>query len=625
MPDNEHYSNPMAPANYRPHDEGESGTGHPLTNDDFRKLLMTPAAPGAATGQRYHGASSSTNQQKSSTTHKGEGSTEASDKRKKKKQYYAKVIREEKAREEERAKKYRDRARERREVTANEDQYDMNVSVNVNQQAASTGNYKSVAPDAKGNFDAAIRRKQMIDESKFLGGDLEHTHLVKGLDYALLQKVRAEIGHDDVDNDQINLNKDEHMFVKPSTKITPIGSGANIEKKKGLSNENSTPTPSTPLTPEEEEEQKLGLKSPMAKNIFRILFRPSPRRVNELFLPHRMAYIIDLENSDGQQENENDKGTHALDDIPTTLIRSKADCPNAETTTTMSNNDIVINKLTQILSYLRHSKRDLKRQKKKGTGIFTGLEPEMNIKPTHDSMHTITNKAKEISMYDDIGDYIPDIKRRSTTNERNKNPSESDHKKKAYFHHDSKSNDRKSNHDDPDQNNSNNAEAVKSFIRNVHNKYNAKNEEERTTTSSKSNKKNKNGFQLKFDDDSYAECYPGTMAEEDVNIDSDDEPDFDKMDMGSKKGPVGRWDFDTAEEYSDYMGQKEAMPKAAFQYGVKMNDGRKTRRGVGPKDEKQKLEREWQQISKIIDSKRKGDATGSNSPDSSASKRTKMD
>jgi IK cytokine len=65
----------------------------------------------------------------------------------------------------------------------------MNVTVNVNQQAASTGNYKSVAPDAKGNFDAAARRKQLIEESKFLGGDLEHTHLVKGLDYALLQKV----------------------------------------------------------------------------------------------------------------------------------------------------------------------------------------------------------------------------------------------------------------------------------------------------------------------------------------------------------------------------------------------------------------------------------------------------
>jgi IK cytokine len=623
MPDNEHYSNPMAPANYRPHDEGEAGTGHALTNDDFRKLLMTPAAPGSSTTQRYHGTSSSTSQQKSSTTQKGEAGTEASDKRKKKKQYYAKVIREEKAREEERAKKYRDRARERREITVNEDPYDINLPTNTTQQAASTGNYKSVAPDAKGNFDAAARRKQLIDESKFLGGDLEHTHLVKGLDYALLQKVRAEIGPDDIDNDQPNLNTDEHVFVKPSIKITPMSSGTNLDKKKSSSNETSTPTPSTPLTPEEEEEQKLGLKSSMAKNIFRVLFRPPSRRVNELFLPHRMAYIIDLENLNGQQEDENDKGTHTLDDIPTTLIRSKADCPNAETTTTMSNNDIVINKLTQILSYLRHSKRDLKRQKKKGTGIFNGLEPEMNIKPTHDSVNTITNKAKDISMYDEIGDYIPDTKRRSTTNERTKTHNENDNRKKVYFHHESKSNDGKSNHDDTDQNNTNSADAVKSFIRNVHNKYNAKNDEERAPSST-SNKKNKTGFQLKFSDDCYAECYPGTMAEEDVNIDSDDEPDFDKMDMGSKKGPVGRWDFDTAEEYSDYMGQKEAMPKAAFQYGVKMNDGRKTRRGVGPKDEKQKLEREWQQISKIIESKRKGDVTSSNSPDAPASKRTKM-
>lgn len=29
-----------------------------------------------------------------------------------------------------------------------------------------------------------------IEDTKFLGGDLEHTHLVKGLDYALLNKVK---------------------------------------------------------------------------------------------------------------------------------------------------------------------------------------------------------------------------------------------------------------------------------------------------------------------------------------------------------------------------------------------------------------------------------------------------
>ena len=28
-----------------------------------------------------------------------------------------------------------------------------------------------------------------------------------------------------------------------------------------------------------------------------------------------------------------------------------------------------------------------------------------------------------------------------------------------------------------------------------------------------------------------------------------------------------RWDFDTPEEYSEYMSSREALPKAAFQYG----------------------------------------------------------
>lgn len=68
-----------------------------------------------------------------------------------------------------------------------------------------------------------------------------------------------------------------------------------------------------------------------------------------------------------------------------------------------------------------------------------------------------------------------------------------------------------------------------------------------------------------------------------------------------------RWDFDTAEDYADYMQQREAMPKAAFQYGVKMSEGRKTR-GKAKKDERaQKLERDLQKINSII-AKRKQEA-----------------
>ena len=40
--------------------------------------------------------------------------------------------------------------------------------------------------------------------------------------------------------------------------------------------------------------------------------------------------------------------------------------------------------------------------------------------------------------------------------------------------------------------------------------------------------------------DGYAECYPGLAEMDDALADSDDEADFSKMDMGNKKGPVGR-------------------------------------------------------------------------------------
>lgn len=63
---------------------------------------------------------------------------------------------------------------------------------------------------------------------------------------------------------------------------------------------------------------------------------------------------------------------------------------------------------------------------------------------------------------------------------------------------------------------------------------------------------------------------------------------------------IGRWDFDTQEEYSDYMSTKEALPKAAFQYGVKMQDGRKTRKNKTEKNEKAELDREWQKIQVIF-------------------------
>lgn len=57
---------------------------------------------------------------------------------------------------------------------------------------------------------------------------------------------------------------------------------------------------------------------PSGRNIYRIMFKGRQFERNELFLPGRMAYVVDLEDE------------YADTDIPTTLIRSKADCPTME-------------------------------------------------------------------------------------------------------------------------------------------------------------------------------------------------------------------------------------------------------------------------------------------------------
>lgn len=79
---------------------------------------------------------------------------------------------------------------------------------------------------------------------------------------------------------------------------------------------------------------------------------------NELFLPGRMAYVVELE-----EEAGGGLGGGADDDVPTTLVRSRADCPQ-QSYSTLSTNDIIVNKLTEILGYLRTGRRERRGQTK---------------------------------------------------------------------------------------------------------------------------------------------------------------------------------------------------------------------------------------------------------------------
>ncbi|CAG9832874.1 unnamed protein product [Diabrotica balteata] len=476
-----------------------------LTNDDFRKLLMTPRSNPSQTPAAPGSIKEAMNNPNSMPPPKIEDKSEA---RRKKKSYYAKLKKQEDSKMAELAEKYRDRASERRSG--------VNPDYQADDPIATAQAYRAVAPDLKSGYDAAERRRQMIQESKFLGGDMEHTHLVKGLDYALLQKVRSEIQTLEMEQEQ-ELEKLANKHLEEKEK----------EKKDA----------------QKKEEEEMKFKTKIGRSIYYTMNMLKSRHIerSELFIPGRMAYVIDLDDE-------------AESDIPTTLIRSIADVPSFELTTTVTTNDIVINKLTQILSYLRQGNRKKKNRK----GMPENLK-EYDLQEDNAEKKTSKRAHQDDSIYDDIGDYVPAAKSNR----------HQDHESKRHAYFDK--------HDNEPVDN-----AAPTF---------------------RVNKSAEILNKLQQEPEGYAECYPGLEEMNDAIDDSDDEVDYSKMDLGNKKGPIGRWDFDTAEEYSDYMNQKEALPKAAFQYGLKMADGRRSRKHKD-KNEKAHLDREWQKIQNIIQKKR---------------------
>ncbi|XP_052042693.1 protein Red-like [Apodemus sylvaticus] len=513
--DSEPFSNPLAPYGHDV-DDPHSFYHSKLTNEDFRKLLITPrATPTFAppSEPRHH----------EMPTEYSEDEDPAAQRRKKK-SYYAKLLQQGTERERELAEKYRDRAKERRDGT--------NKDYEETKLLRTTANYRAVGPTAEAHKSAAEKRRQLIQESKFLGGDMEHTHLVKGLDFVLLQKVRAEI--------------------------------ASKEKEKKLLEKLHTETKE-----DEDPENNTEFKTRLGRNVYQVLFKRKPCKRNELFLPGRMAYVIDLHDENGDT------------DIPTTVIRSKADCPTVEAQTTLTTNDIVIRKLTQILSYMRQGTQN-KKLKKYKRKLEEKKPPEVDMK-----------------IFEDTGDYVP-----STT----KTPRDKERERYRKWERDrewdrdreqnwgQKQEEKKKRHsyflklqvDDEPMDVDRGPGSAKELIKSINERFAESAAWEGTESLQKPEDKKQLG-DFFGTSNSYAECYPATM--DDMDGDSDEDVDYSKMDQGNKKGPLRRWDFDTQEEYSEYMNSREALPKAAFQYGIKMSEGRKTRRF---KEANDKAERQWE-------------------------------
>ncbi|KAI4335154.1 hypothetical protein L6164_013826 [Bauhinia variegata] len=526
------------------------------------------------------------------------------------------VRRKEEKPEEPEPPKYRDRAKERRE-----DQ-------NPDYEPTELG-FHAVAPPGNVDLRSADAHKLSIEKSKYLGGDVEHTHLVKGLDYALLNKVRSEIDK------------------KPDA-------GDDIDGKSRSS----------------KEDQQVSFRTATAKSVYQWIVKPQTIiKSNEMFLPGRMTFIYNMEG-----------GYHH--DIPTTLQRSKADCPVPEEAVTVNVDGSVLDRIAKIMSYLRlgSSGKVLKKKKKekdaKGKNLTVGngygeedkpsavegqgskhqteresmLPPPPPPKKNHLNSREKQGPAVARAEDDDIfvgdgADYdVPgkDLSQSPLSEDMEESPKNKE--KPSYFAEpiygpvpptalpqgwqeangydvmqtqalaggyqgewqEYQYAEQMAYHEQYLQPNMQTYDVQAGLNVPQDPRFMTQEEKDRGLGSvfkrddqrlQQLREKDAREKDPNFISESYSECYPGYQEYNREIVDSDDEDDLSKMDMGGRaKGRLHRWDFETEEEWATYNEQKEAMPKAAFQFGVKMQDGRKTRK----QNKDQKLNNDLHKINKIL-------------------------
>ncbi|KAK9673317.1 hypothetical protein RND81_12G160200 [Saponaria officinalis] len=516
--------------------------------------------------------------------------------------------------------KYRDRAKERRE-----DQ-------NPDYEASELG-FHAVAPPGSVDVMSAEEHKLAIERSKYLGGDVEHTHLVKGLDYALLHKVKSE-----------------------------------MDKKPGSEDDNDGKPRAS------KDDRPVSFRTATAKCVYQWMIKPQTViKTNEMFLPGRMAFIFDLENVYSH-------------DIPTVLHRSKADCPVPEETVTVNVDGSVLERIAKIMSYLRlgSSGKVLKKKKKdkepkgKLSAVISDYDGDEKLYkangpsiknpngenlppppplPRNANLDSIEKHVPPVSRTEDddifVGDGVDyevpskDMSQSPISEDMEESPRNKE--RGPYFSEPvygpvPPSDPLQDWNQQPNGYDAMQAQAYGATYQGEWTDYQYADqlaypdqylqqmqgydmqandnviqdpqlmtqEEKDRGLGSVFKRDDQRLQQLRekdtrekdpnFISESYSECYPGYQSYNHEVVDSDEEGDLSKMDMGGRaKGRLHRWDFETEEEWAKYNDQKEAMPKAAFQFGVKMQDGRKTR-----KNKEQKLNNDLHKINKII-AKRKGE------------------
>lgn len=205
---------------------------------------------------------------------------------------------------------YRDRAKERREGINKDFELDPDDLIISNPIV-----------DGEQCMDEDKRRLQQIEDSKYLGGDVEHTHLVKGLDFALLEKIKTSEPKVDEDRDHLfgAIDSDEEEYTKEA-----IRAASDTISNRGQLNIDKL-----------RKTDIIKCNTALARNILNALDEKWPEK-SQLFLPGRMSYIVPIDEE--------------ADSTVTTILRSKSEQMESETST---EKEIAFNKIIDLLAEIR--------------------------------------------------------------------------------------------------------------------------------------------------------------------------------------------------------------------------------------------------------------------------------
>jgi len=273
-------------------------------------------------------------------------------------------------------KGYRDRAKERREEK---------------------GEYQHVAAEWESHAEVSV------DQSKYLGGDMDHTHLVKGLDYALLTKVRTELTK--------QKKVEEFHEARAKRKAQLKGQPTTKRSFQTTLARRIWHTVVETLHPHhgtfKARMQKMGKAFSMGQRI---------RGAPSLFLPGRMSYEFDTDAAVTDSKN----------DIPRTLYMSKEDAPAADWSKKVASTlPETVSRVRDVLHRALEERRQRKRERTSGAEASYTVAQKINV---------TKHKARDLDndIFQDAAAYDPtEIARKATKSEPSR--SQSSRRTSSYF------------------------------------------------------------------------------------------------------------------------------------------------------------------------------------------------